>query len=115
MQGPATSLAYEPAEANVMNRPPRDITVERLVSMPLLIHAYITMGLAESVICLGAYLWVFTKNDVALSKIWMLDPRRSIWSTNEDSNDDLAPIGGGKEIGAEEQTRIVREVCLKIS
>jgi hypothetical protein len=95
-----------------MQRPPRDISVERLVSTPLLIYSYIVMGFAESLICCGAYLWVFTHNGVKLSKIWLLDPRKqSIWSANEDANEDLAPVGGGKEIGAEEQARIVREVC----
>jgi sodium/potassium-transporting ATPase subunit alpha len=43
-QGPAISLAYEPAEALVMERPPRDMTRDRLVDGPLLRYAYLVAG-----------------------------------------------------------------------
>jgi magnesium-transporting ATPase (P-type) len=44
-QGPAISLAYEPAEALVMERPPRDIKNDRLINGPLLRYAYLTYGI----------------------------------------------------------------------
>lgn len=44
-QGPAISLAYEPAEALVMDRPPRDLTRDRLVNGPLLRYAYLIAGI----------------------------------------------------------------------
>jgi sodium/potassium-transporting ATPase subunit alpha len=44
-QGPAISLAYEPAEALVMERPPRDIKRDRLINGPLLRYAYLTYGI----------------------------------------------------------------------
>lgn len=43
-QGPAISLAYEPAEALVMDRPPRDLTRDRLINGPLLRYAYLIAG-----------------------------------------------------------------------
>lgn len=43
-QGPAISLAYEPAEALVMERPPRDLTRDRLIDGPLLRYAYLIAG-----------------------------------------------------------------------
>lgn len=116
MQGPATSLAYEPAEANVMARPPRDISVERLVSLPLLTYSYIIVGLAESLCCMGAYLWVFSHRGVQLSDIFLLDPRDEQWFSDADRIDitkgpaaDQAAGAGG--FSPEDQERIVREVC----
>jgi hypothetical protein len=43
-QGPAISLAYEPAEANVMERPPRDTHEDRLISASLLRYSYLVAG-----------------------------------------------------------------------
>lgn len=43
-QGPAISLAYEPAEARVMERPPRDAARDRLISGPLLRYSYLLYG-----------------------------------------------------------------------
>lgn len=44
-QGPAISLAYEPAEARVMDRPPRDNAKDRLVDGSLLRYSYLVYGL----------------------------------------------------------------------
>lgn len=46
-QGPAISLAYEHAEANVMDRPPRDLNTDKLISGPLLRYAYLIAGVME--------------------------------------------------------------------
>jgi sodium/potassium-transporting ATPase subunit alpha len=46
-QGPAISLAYEPAEARVMERPPRDMTRDRLINGPLLRYSYLIVGVVE--------------------------------------------------------------------
>jgi hypothetical protein len=46
-QGPAISLAYEPAEAQVMERPPRDITRDRLISGPMLRYSYLIIGVMQ--------------------------------------------------------------------
>ena len=106
VQGPATSLAYEPAEANVMDRPPRNIATDRLVSLPLLIYSYIIMGLAESLCCLGAYLWVFTIRGVDHADIFLVDPKKNIWDSRAERNENIAP-GGFNE---SQQAEIVRQV-----
>eukprot|EP00892_Ulva_mutabilis_P001291 jgi/Ulvmu1/11162/UM071_0046.1 len=111
-QGPATSLAYEPAEANVMARPPRDIAVERLVSIPLLTYSYIIVGLAESLCCMGAYLWVFKHRGVSASDIFLLDPKDEQWFSDaeriSEDPDKIVTIDG-EIYTPETQERIVRE------
>lgn len=112
MQGPATSLAYEPAEANVMGRPPRDITTERLVSFPLLTYSYIIVGLSESIICFGAYLWVFNNAGVKSKDIFLLDPKENLWLSRAENGDGNVAMSGDNTFTPEEQERIVREVTL---
>lgn len=51
---PAISLAYEPAEADIMLRAPRNLTTDRLVSRNLLIYAYLWISMLESAGCLLA-------------------------------------------------------------
>lgn len=109
VQGPATSLAYEPAEANVMNRPPRDIATERLVSLPLLVYSYITMGLAESLVCMGAYLWVFTTHGIKLKDIFLIDPRDDTrWTYTASDNCDacVANFNGAQQADILRQVRL---------
>jgi hypothetical protein len=93
-----------------MQRPPRDIAVDRLVSMPLLLYAYLTMGIAESIACVISYLWTFLYNDVSLSNVWLVDPKKDVWSVREEINKEDVAIGNGRILGPEEQARIVREV-----
>lgn len=117
MQGPATSLAYEPAEANVMARPPRDITTERLVSFPLLCYSYLIIGVTESLICFGAYLWVFNDAGVQSRGIFLLDPRKNTWLSRAEYGDGLDVCDDGEDIcsddnkfTAEAQEELVRQV-----
>ncbi|KAL6750151.1 Na+/K+-ATPase alpha subunit [Haematococcus lacustris] len=58
-QGPAISLAYEPAEANVMLRPPRDVATERLIDGRLLRYSYLIAGVLQSAVCMIAFFSVF--------------------------------------------------------
>lgn len=48
---PAISLAYEPAEADIMLRPPRSLQYDRLVSRNLLTYSYLIVGILECVAC----------------------------------------------------------------
>lgn len=98
-----------------MARPPRDISVERLVSIPLLTYSYIIVGLAESLCCMGAYLWVFKHNGVSAGDIFLLDPQDEQWFSDADRiNEMKLPTIGGKVFSSEDQERIVREVRLNI-
>ncbi len=62
---PAVSFAWEPAESNVMVRPPRERATERLVRPSLLVYAYLLAGVWEALVCLCAYGWVFAANGVS--------------------------------------------------
>lgn len=46
-QGPAISLAYEGPESNVMERPPRDLETDRLISASLLRYSYLIAGASQ--------------------------------------------------------------------
>lgn len=65
--GPAISLAYEKAEANLMERKPRDPTRDRLVSPVLMLYSYFTSGVIISLGCLMAYWFSYKQNDLRLS------------------------------------------------
>lgn len=57
---PALALGAEPAEPDVMNRPPRR-REKRLLDLPTLTRAYAWLGLIEATLCLCAYffsLWL---------------------------------------------------------
>ena len=69
-QGPAISLAYEPAEADVMSRPPRDTKVDRLVSGAVLRYAYLIAGVAEALFCMLAFFTIFWWHGVPISSIY---------------------------------------------
>lgn len=53
---PATSFAYEKAEDQIMNVPPRNIKTDKLTSLPLLFYAY---GQAGVIITAGCLLYYF--------------------------------------------------------
>jgi magnesium-transporting ATPase (P-type) len=65
--GPAISLAYEKAEADIMTRKPRDPRRDRLVSPVLLFYAYVTAGLVISAGCVGSYTFIYRQHDIRLS------------------------------------------------
>ena len=109
-QGPAGSLAYEPPEANLMDRPPRNIKKSRLVSFGLLAYSYLIVGSVEAACCFGAYLWCFSLDDVHPRDIFWLDPKFTIWVTKADFIGDNIAYSGGKAFNAEEQASIVRQV-----
>ena len=97
---PAMSLAYESAEDNIMDRPPRDMKRDRLVNRPMLIYSYAIVGLLESAICFVAYLFVFIDSGVSLS-----DLPFSSGDHWEDDSDIL--FSNGKTFDADDQVRIV--------
>ncbi len=58
---PAISLAYEPKEADIMDRPPRNPEVERLVSRRLISFSYFQIGLIQT--CAGFLAFMSVFND----------------------------------------------------
>ena len=89
-----------------MERPPRNIATDRLVSMPLLIYAYLIMGLAESLVCFGAYMWTFHVRGVPYNTIFLTDPDDGVWGTLPE-NIDVSDAG----FTPDQQAEIVRQVC----
>lgn len=71
--GPAISLAYEKAESDIMDRPPRDPKRDRLVSPSLLVYAYIISGSIISAGCLLAYTLIYRQYGVRLSDFYAPD------------------------------------------
>jgi calcium-translocating P-type ATPase len=53
---PALALGREPAEPDVMDRPPRPI-VERLIDRPILVRAWLVLGLVEAVLVTGGFFY----------------------------------------------------------
>jgi sodium/potassium-transporting ATPase subunit alpha len=55
---PAISLAYESAESNIMQKPPRDARVDRLVTAKLINFSYLQIGVIQAVAGFFAYIIV---------------------------------------------------------
>lgn len=61
---PAISFAWEKSESNVMDRPPRNRKVDRLVRPSLLMYCYAQAGMIEAAACFLAYFVVYSTNGV---------------------------------------------------
>jgi len=58
---PAISMAYETAENDIMQRPPRNKNVDRLVTKRLVSFAYLQIGVIQA--ASGFYTWMVVLND----------------------------------------------------
>lgn len=68
-QGPAISLAFEGSEAAVMERKPRNVKTDRLVSAPSLFYTYIVAGLANALTCMWCYFMVFVSYKIQVRHV----------------------------------------------
>jgi sodium/potassium-transporting ATPase subunit alpha len=68
--GPAISLAYEPAETDIMKRKPRNPIRDRLVAPNLMFYSYITSGFVITVGCMIAYAFSYAQNGISLSNFF---------------------------------------------
>ena len=66
---PAISFAWEKSESNVMDRPPRNRKVDRLVRPSLLAYCYGQAGLIEAAACLLAYFVVYWTNGITMKDL----------------------------------------------
>ncbi|MBI4493107.1 MAG: cation-transporting P-type ATPase [Chloroflexi bacterium] len=57
---PALALGLEAPEPGIMDRPPRP-RKERLLTAPILLRAYLFLGLIESVFVMGGFFWVLAR------------------------------------------------------
>ena len=70
-QGPAISFAYEKAESAVMQRPPRNLKRDRLISGPLLLYSYGFAAFGIIFTCLWAYFQVYVSHGIpVLALAW---------------------------------------------
>jgi sodium/potassium-transporting ATPase subunit alpha len=102
---PAISLASEPAESEIMQRPPRDLTTDKLVSTPLLIYSYLVAGITMSGFGFLAYCVVFLQNDIPIAELFLSGDR--YFQYNCPNFCTLA----GKCFTADQQMNILAESC----
>jgi sodium/potassium-transporting ATPase subunit alpha len=121
-QGPAISLAYEPAEEGVLTRPPRNLKKDRLVTAAAVRYAYGVAGVSSSVVCLGTYFLVFAYHGITPTMLaWSTDRgqfQSPPFSVRASDGATLGPTGrvvsdlvssSGRVYGAEQQYGFHRE------
>jgi len=67
----ATVLAYEKPEADVLLRRPRNVKKDKLVDWKLLFHAYIFLGLQETICSFAMAFWYCQRKGVRFSYLWL--------------------------------------------
>jgi Ca2+-transporting ATPase len=70
---PALGLGSEAPEAGVMHQPPRPRELP-LLNRPLMVRAYLVLGLVEGLISMAGYLMVWRNNGVGLAALQRLAP-----------------------------------------
>lgn len=58
---PGISLAYEPAESDIMDRPPRDPKFDNLVGMKLILFCYLNIGTLQTFGSLASYFFTMAE------------------------------------------------------
>eukprot|EP01041_Mallomonas_annulata_P008015 gene8015-16413_t len=81
---PATSLAFEEPESDIMERPPRDLSRDKLVAWPLMMYAYLIAGVFETLACFMVYFEVFEWYGVSAEQL--------LASDNKYFRDDSPPL-----------------------
>lgn len=67
---PGVSVAYEPSEGNVMKRPPRDATKERLVNVQMAFYCIVQVGLLQAFNCFLAFFLVFHHYGIGIGELF---------------------------------------------
>eukprot|EP00731_Ephydatia_muelleri_P011319 Em0006g213a len=75
---PAISLAYEKAESNIMQRPPRNPKTDRLASHKLMFHSYAQIGMIESAAGFLTYFVVMGESGYMPSTFRTYDNRKNL-------------------------------------
>jgi magnesium-transporting ATPase (P-type) len=84
---PAVALAYEKAESDIMNLPPRNPKTDKLVNAQLLLRAYLMIGAIESAAGFCAYFIALGYEGFKPNMLWQL---RTEW---EDKNSTVLRYG----------------------
>jgi sodium/potassium-transporting ATPase subunit alpha len=83
---PAISFAYETAEQDIMKQPPRDRSVDKLVTWQLISFSYLQIGMIQAVAAYAAFFFVFERKG-DLSSSTLFSEKYGVVFT-EDTNDD---------------------------
>jgi sodium/potassium-transporting ATPase subunit alpha len=68
---PAVSVAYEPSEADVMSKPPRNAKTDRLVTKQVIMYALLQAGAIETCACFLAFFLVFRYYGMSSGSLYM--------------------------------------------
>ncbi|KAF0977990.1 hypothetical protein FDP41_003312 [Naegleria fowleri] len=98
----AISLAYEPAESDIMNIPPRNKT-DKLVGFQLFSYSYLQVGVIEAMGCFCSYFLALAYYGIPPSYCW--NAARSNYFTN--TAPDLYIAESGQKITAKQQVDIL--------
>ncbi|KLO07342.1 sodium-potassium ATPase [Schizopora paradoxa] len=66
---PALSMCLEKPESGLLKRKPRDIRKDHMVDWKLLLHAYLTIGVIESLCAMSMSFWYFQRHGVPFSSL----------------------------------------------
>ncbi|KAG3166997.1 Sodium/potassium-transporting ATPase subunit alpha-1 [Phytophthora idaei] len=99
------SIAHEGGEHDIMQRPPRNVKKDRLISKSLLVYSYIVAGMINAGGCLLAYGVVFWRHDVSFSDLFM--SAEDNWIKNAEP----MCITDTKCLDAQDQMHILAEAC----
>uniref|UniRef100_A0A1I8EIX7 Na(+)/K(+)-exchanging ATPase n=1 Tax=Wuchereria bancrofti TaxID=6293 RepID=A0A1I8EIX7_WUCBA len=71
---PAISIAYEEAETNIMERPPRNARVDKLVNARLMNFSYLQIGIIQAAAGFMTYLIIMAENGFHIHRLlWIRD------------------------------------------
>ncbi|KAK9447029.1 uncharacterized protein V1518DRAFT_422042 [Limtongia smithiae] len=68
--GTAIAMAYEQPESNVLLRPPRNVKTDKLVNLPLMLHAYGLLGVIETICSFSMAYWYLKSRGFGFSYLW---------------------------------------------
>jgi len=98
---PAVALAYEKAESDIMNLPPRNPKTDKLVNAQLLLRAYLMIGAIETAAGFYAYFIALNYEGFKPKMLWQL---RVDW---EDKNSTVHRYGPGDDWSGKPNTPTV--------
>lgn len=104
---PATSLAFEKPEANIMNVPPRNVYNDKLTNFNALFYAYAIAGFGITGGCYYSYFRIFNSYGISASDLF--NPSIRHYFPSSDGSDYIAP-SSRVSITSIEQDEIMFEI-----
>lgn len=84
---PAISFAYETSEQDIMKQPPRDRSVDKLVTWQLISFSYLQIGMIQAIAAFAAFFFVFDRVGNFSSSSLLNGKYGATWTDNEDDDD----------------------------